>query len=197
VLLLIIPALLLGACGDRSGKTLETPIFDPPEPPVVDSSLPPAPTAPPVAVIPLTLTASWVDGATVPGRQTCLGDGVSPALTWTNVPAGTIELAVTVVDGDADGYVHWIVYAVPPDQFGLIEGQLPDVAFEWENSAGEQAFEPLCPPAGETHRYRFTLYALNQQLEVADDAGASDVIAQLEATTIERASVFGLVTTDS
>jgi len=194
--LLLIPALLLGACGDRSGKTLETPIFDPPEPPV-ESSLPTEPTAPPVAVMPLTLTASWVDGATVPGRQTCLGDGVSPALTWTNVPAGTIELAVTVVDGDADGYVHWIVYAIQPDQLGLIEGQLPDVAFAWVNSAGEQAFEPLCPPTGETHRYRFTLYALNQQLEVADDAGASDVIAQLEATTIEQVSVFGLVTTDS
>ncbi len=149
------------------------------------------------ATLPLALTASWIDGATVPGRQTCLGDGVSPALTWTNVPPGTIELAITVVDGDADGFVHWIVYALRPDQPGLVEGQLPDIAFEWPNSAGERAFEPLCPPAGETHRYGFTLYALNQQLEVADDAGASDVIAQLEATTIEQASVFGLVTTDS
>ncbi|MEO6651058.1 MAG: YbhB/YbcL family Raf kinase inhibitor-like protein [Ilumatobacteraceae bacterium] len=196
VLLLVIAALVLGACGDRSGKTLETPIYDPPELPVVESSLPPEPTAPPSAIMPLALTASWVDGATVPGRQTCLGDGVSPALTWTNVPAGTIELAVTVVDDDAEGFVHWVVYAIQPDQPGLIEGQLPEVAFEWVNSAGQRPFEPLCPPSGETHRYRFTLYALNQQVEVADDAGASDVIAQLEATTIEQASVFGVVTTD-
>lgn len=145
----------------------------------------------------MTLTASWIDGATVPGRQTCLGDGVSPALTWANVPPGTIESAITVIDDDAGGFVHWIVYAIRPDQLGLIEGQLPDVAVEALNSALERAFEPLCPPAGETHRYRFTLYALNQQLEVADDAGASDVIAQIEATTIEQASVFGLVTSDS
>jgi len=188
---------LLGACGDRSGKTLATPVFGPPDPPVVESSLPAEPSEPTVADAPLALTASWVDGATVPGRQTCLGDGVSPALTWSNVPGGTIELAVTVVDLDADQFVHWIVYGIQPVQAGLIEGQLPDGAFEWPNTTGDRAFEPLCPPDGETHRYQFTLSALNQQLEVADDASAADAIAQLGSTTIASASVFGVVTTDS
>ena len=189
-----VTALVATACGDRSGRTLDDPVFDPPEPQVVASTLPPEPAA--TIDLPLTLIASWVDGATVPGRQTCLGEGRSPALTWSNVPLGTAELALAVVDADAPDAVHWLVYAVPASGTGLVEGEVPAGAFEWQNTFGSNGFEPLCPPAGETHRYRFTLYALNHQLAVAEDASATEVISQLEVTAIASASVSGLVTSD-
>ena len=194
-LLLAVAVITTAACGDRSGRTLDEPIFDPPEPAVVVSTLPPEP-APATLELPLTLIASWVDGSTVPGRQTCLGEGLSPALTWSNVPLGTTELAIAVVDIDAGDFVHWIAYAIPSFETGLTEGQLPDNSFEWANDVGNKAFEALCPPSGETHRYQFTLYALNQQLEVAEDASAPEVLSELEFLSIARASVSGLVTTD-
>lgn len=194
-LLIALVALVAAACGDRSGRTLDDPVFAPPEPAIVASTLPPEPgTA--TLELPLTLIASWVDGATVPGRQTCLGEGLSPALTWSNVPLGTTELALAVVDIDAQDAVYWLAYALPASETGLIEGQLPAGTLEWTNDFGATAYEPLCPPAAETHRFRFTLYALNQQLEVAEDASATEVISQLAATTIASASVSGLVTTD-
>ena len=190
----VVTTMVAAGCGDRSGRTLDDPVFDPPEPPVVASTLPPEPAA--TIDLPLTLIASWVDGATVPGRQTCLGAGLSPALTWSNVPLGTVELALSVVDVDAPDTVHWLAYALPPSGTGLVEGELPAGGLEWPNSFGSNGFEPLCPPAGETHRYRFTLFALNQQLEVAEDASATEVISQLEVTAIASASVSGLVTSD-
>lgn len=195
-LLLVLLAMMTSSCGDRSGRTLDDPVFDPPELPVVVSTLPPEPTTATLP-LPLTLTASWVDGATVPGRQTCLGEGLSPALTWANVPLGTSELAISVVDIDAGNVVHWLAYAISTFETGVIEGQLPQNAFEWANDFGNRGFDALCPPSGETHRYLFTLYALNQQLEVAEDASAAEALSELEITSIARASVSGLVTSDT
>ncbi len=182
--------MLVAACGDRSGKTLDDPVFPLPATTISATTLPPA-TTPPAA---LTLVAPWVDGATVPDRHTCAGDGVSPALTWSNVPLGAVELAVTVADLDADQFVHWIVVAIGSTETGLVEGQIPFGAFEWPNSAGTAGWQEICPPAGETHRYQFTVHALNQQLEVADDASATEVLSIINATSIDLSSVSGLST---
>lgn len=186
---LILTAPVLAACGDRSGKVLDDPVFPPPATTVVATTLPVEVTI----AAPLTLITPWVDGTPIPDRHTCLGVGTSPALTWSNVPIGTVELAISVVDLDADQFVHWLVYAVPPVTTGLVENQLPVGTFEWPNSSGGAAWFPPCPPAGATHRYEFSVYALNQQLEVADDASAAEVLSILNATTIARSSVTGLV----
>lgn len=186
-------AIVLGACGDRSGKTLEDPVFPPPAPVVVSSSLPGEP-ATSLAAGPFSLVAPWVDGAEVPARNTCSAEGLSPALTWSNVPFGTVELTIAVTDVDASDTVHWLLYAIPPAQPGLVEGQLPDGSFTWLNSFGRTEWTAPCPPPGETHRFLFTIHALNQQLEVADDADANEVLANLDAITIARSSVSGLVT---
>jgi Raf kinase inhibitor-like YbhB/YbcL family protein len=157
----------------------------------------PAPTAAPSSTEPqLDLIAPWPDGAAVPDRNTCAGEDVSPALTWTDVPDGTIELAVTVTDLDA-AYVHWIVYGIDPTRSGLVEGEVPAGAFQWVNSSGGAAYVGPCPPAGEQHQYLFTVHALNQQLEVADDASDSEVIESLNRIAIDQASVTGVFASGS
>jgi hypothetical protein len=189
-------AIVAVACGDRSGKVLDEPVFPPPVTTVAVSSLPsgsiPPDTAPALPSAPMELVAPWVDGTPIPDRHTCAGAGVSPALTWTNVPAGTVELAVSVIDEDADGFVHWIVYAITPVTPGLVEGQIPAATFQWPNSSGSPDWSAPCPPDGETHRYRFTVYALNQQLEAADDAPATELLSILNAISIAQASVSGV-----
>jgi len=190
----LVTAVITSACGDRSGKVLDEPVFPPPATTIVATSIPTSfPTdsaaAAPSVTAPLTLVAPWVDGAALPDRQTCAGAGLSPALTWTDVPDGTSELAVSVVDLDADQYVHWLVYGMVPLESGLAEGELPERAFEWTNSSGGTAWTPPCPPTGEEHRYVFTVYALGQQLEAAVDAPAAEVLSILDATAIARSSV--------
>ena len=52
------------------------------------------------------------------------GRNVSPPLSWTNVPAGTKELAVVCADfgaGNPPPWVHWIIYKIPPTAAGLPE----------------------------------------------------------------------------
>lgn len=176
----------LTACS-TDGRTLDKPTFPLPAPPLPATTVAPETTAPPQ----LLMIAPWQDGASIPTRYTCDDDDVAPALTWTNVPVGTVELAVTVTDLDAADFAHWILYGLEPDETGLVEGVVPNGAFQWSNSFGVKGWNGPCPPAGQTHRYQFTIHALNQQLELADDAPASDVISVLNLTSIAKRSVSG------
>jgi Raf kinase inhibitor-like YbhB/YbcL family protein len=192
-------ALACTACDTNDGRRLEQP-FDPlpatttaapPSIPDVDaidavdqSASPPTPTG-------LQLVAPWPNGGPIPIRYTCDGDDISPALTWSSVPQGTVELAVSVTDIDA-GFEHWVLGGLAATTTGLVEGVAPAGSTVWTNDFGQQTYRGPCPPEGaNAHRYVFTVHALNQQLELADDAQATEVIALLNQTVIEQSSVSG------
>ena len=50
----------------------------------------------------------------------------SPLITWTAPPDGTAELAVSVIDPDANGFVHWLVIGLPAEA-GSVGGGEPVV----------------------------------------------------------------------
>ena len=61
----------------------------------------PAAAAQPPAVPPLTLTTTaFADGGVIPNKYTQAGEQVSPALAWTNVPAGTQSFVLHMRDPD-------------------------------------------------------------------------------------------------
>jgi hypothetical protein len=107
----------------------------------------------------------------------CAGSNTSPALAWSNVPAGTKSLALQVHDPDAptgSGFWHWAVYDIPPATSGLAQGagnaqsSLPAGAYGGNTdfvdtgaTGGNGNYGGPCPPQGDRpHRYVFTLYAL-------------------------------------
>ena len=107
----------------------------------------------------------------------CKGGNVSPALVWSNVPAGTKSLALQIHDPDAPtgaGFWHWTVYNIPPTTTALPQGAgnspstLPVPAWGgatdfWDTGATgvNGNYGGPCPPVGDKpHRYNFTLYAL-------------------------------------
>lgn len=108
----------------------------------------------------------------------CTGANVSPAIQWSNVPAGTKSLALQVHDNDAptgSGFWHWTVYNIPATAPGLPQGagngtnSLPAPAFGGANdfldtgaTGGNGNYGGPCPPAGDKpHHFKFTLYALS------------------------------------
>jgi Raf kinase inhibitor-like YbhB/YbcL family protein len=115
----------------------------------------------------------------------CTGGNISPALDWSNPPAGTQSFALQVYDPDApsgSGFWHWAVYDMPAATTGLAQGAgngpatLPVGAFGGNTdfldtgaTGGNGNYGGPCPPAGDApHHYIFTLYALDvPQLEVA------------------------------
>jgi hypothetical protein len=140
-------------------------------------------------------TSSFPPDGVIPDEYTCNGIDVPPELTWTNVPAGTVELALVMDDPDADGFVHWVVTGIDPAATGLVGGRLPEGAVEANNDFGNPGWAGPCPPDGTgVHHYRFQLYALQAPLglEAGTDAGEATQ-AVLDGSILQQAALGGTV----
>lgn len=137
----------------------------------------------------LTLTAPWSDGDAVPSAFRCAAPDLSPALSWTGVPAATKSLAVVLIDEDKPDYVHWVVANIDPNTTTLLAGSVDPNAVQATNSAGSVGFTGPCPPKGETHQYSLTLYALDQVLEVDNGGDGKAMQDAIYAAAIEAAAV--------
>lgn len=201
--LFVIASVLTAGCDTGDGRTLR-----PPAPGATAPALPASTTATTAAAVIGPPVGSEESGALVlaspaifeaqaiPSRYACDGENVSPPLSWSGVPAGTVELAITVRDPDApDGdFVHWVVTGLDPLLAGIGEGALPEGAVEARNDTSEFGWFGPCPPEGSTHRYVFTLYALSVPSGVAAGADAIAAIAALEeapAATAVLTATYG------
>ena len=167
VLVLLVAALLGGACSDgpggddEGGRALEG----------------------------MRVTSSAMgEGGPVPERYSCEGENVPPPLRWSGTPAGTAQLAVVVEDPDAPegSFVHWIVVGIDPTATALDPDRLPPGATVLEGSSDNPTYIGPCPPNGDPpHRYHFDVYALGDRATVA---GATPV-ERVQA--IRRAAISG------
>jgi Raf kinase inhibitor-like YbhB/YbcL family protein len=145
------------------------------------------------------LTASdFSPGGTIPVRFTCSGENVSPALTWTQPPAGTRSLALIVDDPDAPAgtWVHWVVYDLLASLRRLPEGvprteRLRDGGQQGSNDFRKTGYGGPCPPPGKPHRYFFHLYALDAPLSLPDRATRAEVDAAMRGHILAEARLMG------
>ena len=142
------------------------------------------------AAAPFSITAPWADGTAIDRRYTCDGQDVSPALSWTAPPSGTVELALLVTDDDAADFVHWAVAGIPPQAGGVAQGAPIEGAIQGQTSFGQTGWGGPCPPKGR-HTYRFSLYALSQQAEVTDGFAAADLQVYTDTSSLALAEVTG------
>jgi Raf kinase inhibitor-like YbhB/YbcL family protein len=140
---------------------------------------------------------SFTEGAAIPKRFTCDGQGVSPALSWSGAPTGTKSLALIMDDPDAPSgtFTHWVLYNMPSALASLGEAvaatqQVPGVGTQGLNSARRTGYTPPCPPSG-THRYFFKLYALDSDLQLKPGLSARDLLASIQSHVLAQAQLMG------
>jgi Raf kinase inhibitor-like YbhB/YbcL family protein len=123
------------------------------------------------------------------------GQSISPALSWSNAPMGTVEYILIMNDpepvtprGSATGDIlHWMVAKIPasvtslPEGAGNQGGQMPAGVKQVQTYRG-----PGAPAAGPPHHYTLTLYALSAPLELAETATRADVMMAMEGKVLGR-----------
>jgi Raf kinase inhibitor-like YbhB/YbcL family protein len=96
----------------------------------------------------------------------CVGENVSPQLSWSNVPEGTKSFALLMFDpeGRAPGGVsHWVAYGIPASVTGFAEGEVSKDSDKYVG--GKSLFGvghysgPCTPPNTQPHHYSFVLIA--------------------------------------
>jgi len=149
-----------------------------------------------------------VDGQTIKPDQVfdsfgCTGKNISPALAWSDAPAGTKSFALMVHDPDAptgSGWWHWVVYNIPanvsslPAGAGAVTGgALPAGAIQGRTDYGTKGYGGPCPPPGAPHHYHFRLFALKvPTLELPEDASPALIGFNVNANALGKAEIVGL-----
>lgn len=140
-------------------------------------------------------TTAFHPGGPIPARFTCSGANVSPALSWSQPPAGTKSLALIVDDPDAPAgtWVHWVVYNLPASTRQLPEN-VPRggaVAGQGINDFSLNGYGGPCPPPGKPHRYFFRLYALDTILEFRSTPNRSGVDEAMKGHILAQGELMG------
>jgi Raf kinase inhibitor-like YbhB/YbcL family protein len=153
-------------------------------------------------IMPLKLASKGFDaGRDIPAMYTCDGQNISPPLAWFDVPAAAKSLALIVDDPDAPNpaapqrvWTHWVVYNIPADAAGLLEGVtpegLPPGAKEGLNDWQQVGYGGPCPPIGQ-HRYFHKLYALDTVLPDLGNPTKSDLEVAMQDHVIAQAELIG------
>ena len=177
----------------------------------VACSQPPPATQPAAASQPTTGAAAmkltvrstaFEDGQRIPKQHTGEGKDTSPPLSWTDVPAGTVELALIVDDPDAptpEPWVHWVLYKLPPGTRELKEGVArteklsdPAGALQGKNSFKQIGhYGPMPPPGHGTHHYHFRIYALDKALTLGPGATKAKLLEAMRGHIIAEGELVG------
>ncbi|WP_331345054.1 YbhB/YbcL family Raf kinase inhibitor-like protein [Cellvibrio sp. UBA7661] len=137
----------------------------------------------------------------------CTGDDLSPQLSWSGAPAGTVAYAITAYDPDAptgSGWWHWQLVNIPADVTSLATGAgksdqsaAPKGSQHIENDYGVTGFGGACPPQGHgDHRYQFTVYALSKKLELPANTSGALTGYMINANSLGSASIEALYKRD-
>jgi len=141
---------------------------------------------------------AFQEGDRIPTEYTCEGRNVSPPLAWSELPAGTQSSALIVDDPDAPGavFTHWVLFNIPSDSRELPEAvptqaELPSGALQGKNDFGRIGYGGPCPPPGRPHRYRFTLYALDQPLDLKAGVSKKQLLDAMQGHILAQAQLTG------
>ncbi|MEN5016256.1 kinase inhibitor [Erwinia sp. Eh17-17] len=151
------------------------------------------------------VSQDFKDGDKLPERHVLnamgyQGDNLSPHLAWDDVPAGTKSFVVTCYDPDAptgSGWWHWVVANLPADTRELATGSgqadLPAGSVQTRTDFGSAGYGGAAPPKGESHRYIFTVHAIDvEKLEVDENASGAMVGFNVHFHTLGSASITAM-----
>jgi len=101
----------------------------------------------------------------LPTNPNCVGENVSPQLSWSGVPEGTKSFAIMMVDPEGRGGAgvnHWVAYGIPPSVTSFAEGELSKPSDKYvggKSTQGVGHYSGPCTPPGSPHHYTFVVVA--------------------------------------
>ncbi|HEX4330315.1 MAG TPA: YbhB/YbcL family Raf kinase inhibitor-like protein [Burkholderiales bacterium] len=102
----------------------------------------------------------------IKANPNCVGENVSPPLTFAHPPAGTKSYVLLMVDPEGRGGLgvnHWVAYGIPVSVTGFAENEVSALSNKYVGGKSTQGLGhymgPCTPPGTGFHHYTFTLIA--------------------------------------
>ena len=146
-------------------------------------------------------SSNFEDRGEIPSKYTCEGADLSPPLSWSDPPDGTVTFALIVDDPDAPDpkapkmtWVHWVLFNIPSSARELREGihseELPKGTQEGVNDYKKTSYGGPCPPIGR-HRYFFKLYALSKHITGLQRPTKQELEKAMEGSILAKVELVG------
>lgn len=138
------------------------------------------------------------DQQMIPVKYTCKGDNINPPLVLSQVPKNARSLALTVFDPDSPSgnFVHWLMWNIDPNIKQIEPGRAPTGATQGVNDFGNPSYGGPCPHQG-THRYVFSLFAIDTTLNIPQTTTREDLLAKIQPQIIEQTELTGVFAADN
>lgn len=146
---------------------------------------------------------AFADGDWIPPLHTLEGLNLSPPLSWSGEPEATGSFALVLDDPDAPlgTWVHWVLFNIPAELHALPIGleRSPELANGSRHGRcwGVERFDRIGyqgpqPPPGRVHRYRFQLWALDQQLPLMPQCSVFELHQAMAGHVLAQTALSGL-----
>jgi Raf kinase inhibitor-like YbhB/YbcL family protein len=141
---------------------------------------------------------AFEEGESIPPEYTCDGGDDPPPLSWA-LPPDHAESLVLIVDDPVaprGTFTHWLLFNIPPDVDGIANGfgdeeELDDGTRQGLNDYEEIGYRGPCPPEGREHRYRFTVIAIAEVLDLEPGATRDEVLELANGIVVAGGQVTG------
>tara|TARA_R110002073_G_scaffold214184_5_gene374607 strand:- start:575 stop:1132 length:558 start_codon:yes stop_codon:yes gene_type:complete len=158
----------------------------------------------------ITVTSSAFDHhGMVPEEYTAYSENKSIDLNWSNLPAGTVQLALICDDPEVvtigmmpTPFPHWVAYNIPASASGLPEDMTKDAVvtgvpglegmingLNGTRRAGY--FGPRPPVNGHLHAYHFRVYAIDSDLDLAEGLNKDELLAAIDGHVLATGMLMG------
>lgn len=154
----------------------------------------------------ITVTSSAFDHhGTIPLANTAYGDNSSIDLSWSNLPAGTVQLALICDDPIVpmpQPFVHWVAYNIPASASGLPANLTKDAVvtgvdgldgmINGLNGIRQTGYFGARPPVdGKLHAYHFRVYALDAALNLDAGLNKEQLLAAIDGHVLATGMLMG------
>jgi Raf kinase inhibitor-like YbhB/YbcL family protein len=143
-----------------------------------------------VAASSLTLSSpAFANQEAIPAKYTAQGENVNPPLNIAGIPEGTKSIVITVNDPilpNIFAWSHWVAWNLPPTQ-NITENTSAGV--QGRNSWSRNGYGGP-DPMGE-RSYIFTVYALDDTLNLDADSGQNAVYRAMDSHVLAKGQLIG------
>jgi Raf kinase inhibitor-like YbhB/YbcL family protein len=132
---------------------------------------------------------AFKDGGEIPAEYTCDGENINPPLSIDELPDETKSLAIIMEDPDTGHgtFDHWVAWNIPPTR--EIQRDFQACTQGRNSNRGFGYFGP-CPPSGK-HRYFFKIYAVDEILDLDEDAGKHELLDEIKGHIVGGGEIMG------
>lgn len=144
------------------------------------------------------LSPAFAAGGLIPLEYTGRGEDISPPLLVHGLLEETVTLAITMDDLDhpLPAYNHWLIWNLPPN--AEIVGGIPAGpellmlgGARQGRAYGKHRYRGPKPPFNWSHRYRFTVYALDCRLDLPPTSRKKALLQAMQGHILQQGELIG------